>query len=504
MAAGLHRPGVYISEVPTQTVALPDSPDTSIAAFVEQAYKGPSLGGIGVPTVISSWNQFVNLFGGFADVTKLLPFAVFEFFNNGGAQCIVERVLGASPVAAAATLRDQAATPQNTLTVTADNEGVWGNSVSVQIVARGVDRFDIVVYLGTVNDAHVVERLIDLSMITTDPRYVLAVVNNTFTGSDYITVADLNSATTAPADRPAFTTTALTGGNDGSVAGTSDYAAAVATLDQFSQALLINIPGQTSSNIIGAAIAYTEGRADSFLVIDPSPGLTVAAAISEQGALVQSSYAGYFYPWLQAIDPSSTARGAIKNLPPGGSVMGLMINTDLRFGPYKAAAGLGARIQGAVNIERPLSAGDRDSLNDNNVNAIRLHPTGGIVVFGNRTLSRTAATRYIAVRRNLNYMKDNIKKLVEFAIFENNDPTTWSLCAQRVTQFLTTWWQAGGLRGASTQEAFFVVCDDTNNNATTIDAGELHIDVGAAVEEPAEFIVINIGQWQGGQSAIEA
>src|SRR4051812_22101955 len=106
--AGLHRPGVYISEVPTQTVALPDSPDTSIAAFVEQAYKGPSLAGVGVPTVISSWNQFVNLFGGFADTTKYLPYAVFQFFNNGGGQCIVERVIGSSAVAATGTLRDRA------------------------------------------------------------------------------------------------------------------------------------------------------------------------------------------------------------------------------------------------------------------------------------------------------------------------------------------------------------------------------------------------------------
>jgi phage tail sheath protein FI len=217
-----------------------------------------------------------------------------------------------------------------------------------------------------------------------------------------------------------------------------------------------------------------------------------------------SSYAAYYTPWLQAVDPSSQTRGAVKLLPPGAFVAGIIATTDLQHGPFKAPAGLGARLNGVVMAERVLSGTDRDTLNDANINAIRTHPLGGIVVFGARTLTKSTAIRYVNVRRNLIYIKTNIKLLSEFAIFENNDSTTWSLVSQRIAQFLTGWWQAGGLRGDTIDQAFYVVCDETNNTQQTIDAGELHATVGVSLEEPAEFIVIQVGQWQGGQSAVSA
>ena len=62
---------------------------------------------------------------------------------------------------------------------------------------------------------------------------------------------------------------------------------------------------------------------------------------------------------------------------------------------------------------------------------------------------------------------------------------------------------APNLKGATTSEAFYVVCNSTNNTAVTVDNGEVHIEVGVALQYPAEFIVINLSQWTGGSNSIE-
>jgi phage tail sheath protein FI len=60
--------------------------------------------------------------------------------------------------------------------------------------------------------------------------------------------------------------------------------------------------------------------------------------------------------------------------------------------------------------------------------------------------------------------------------------------------FLSEYKNQGGLRGANNAQAFFIKCDAENNTATTIANGEVHIQVGVALQYPAEFIVIDLSQ----------
>jgi phage tail sheath protein FI len=45
-----------------------------------------------------------------------------------------------------------------------------------------------------------------------------------------------------------------------------------------------------------------------------------------------------------------------------------------------------------------------------------------------------------------------------------------------------------------------VVCDDSNNTPSTVANGEIHITAGVALQSPAEFVVLQISQYQGGVS----
>jgi len=90
--------------------------------------------------------------------------------------------------------------------------------------------------------------------------------------------------------------------------------------------------------------------------------------------------------------------------------------------------------------------------------------------------------------------------ITNFAVFEPNDWMLWNMVTSILSQFLTEFWQSGGLQGTSAAEAFFVTCDDTNNTAQSIQQGVVNVEVGVALQYPAEFVVISIGQWAGGQS----
>ena len=137
---------------------------------------------------------------------------------------------------------------------------------------------------------------------------------------------------------------------------------------------------------------------------------------------------------------------------------------------------------------------------DNHVNALKVVPGGGIIVNGARTLKRTDITKYVPVRRTLNYVKSNVDTIASFSVFEPNGERVWTDINTRISRFLSDLWAAGGLKGRNATEAFYIVCDATNNPAYSVENGELHVEVGVALQAPAEFIIINISQFAGGSS----
>ena len=61
-------------------------------------------------------------------------------------------------------------------------------------------------------------------------------------------------------------------------------------------------------------------------------------------------------------------------------------------------------------------------------------------------------------------------------------------------------WRGGALKGTTPEEAFFVKCDAETNPPEVIDAGQVVTEIGIAPVKPAEFIVFQIGQYEGGST----
>jgi phage tail sheath protein FI len=74
---------------------------------------------------------------------------------------------------------------------------------------------------------------------------------------------------------------------------------------------------------------------------------------------------------------------------------------------------------------------------------------------------------------------------------------------QSVTNFLTRVWRDGALMGPTPEDAFFVKCDRTTMTQDDIDNGRLIMLIGVAPVKPAEYVIIRIGQWQGGSEVEE-
>jgi phage tail sheath protein FI len=120
---------------------------------------------------------------------------------------------------------------------------------------------------------------------------------------------------------------------------------------------------------------------------------------------------------------------------------------------------------------------------------------------GGRTLNNSTGERYINVRRSMIFLKKELTDRSNFAVFENNSEALWAQLRNSLGNFLREYWSQGGLRGSTPAEAFYVRCDASNNSATDILSGRVNIEIGVAVEYPAEFIVISIGQITGSASA---
>ena len=120
---------------------------------------------------------------------------------------------------------------------------------------------------------------------------------------------------------------------------------------------------------------------------------------------------------------------------------------------------------------------------------------------GGRTLDNTPNNRYINIRRSLIYIEKRLSDLTQFAVFENNDSRLWLQIRTALNAFLLSYWQSGGLRGATVSQAFYVKCDSSTTTFSDMQAGKVNIEVGVSLEYPAEFVVIKLGQLTGNASA---
>ncbi|WP_369148402.1 phage tail sheath C-terminal domain-containing protein [Streptomyces sp. R44] len=518
---------MYIDEAKSAVRTITGVP-TSVAAFVGSAVRGPT----DRPVHITSFADFQRIFGGVVAGSPL-GYAVHQFYANGGSEAEIVRLVhtgdtDTSKNATAAVVNLTAGTA--TVPLVARGEGVWGGRLRVRVdydtsetVASGASPtlYNLTVfdqgtgaterYLNVSSrpaDATALDKVLASSALVTVPR-TGAVLNAV--PDDHEAIAPGDASQDPFDDAKTARYTQASPGKDGDAPDLADYQGgnngqdAKTGLYQLLKTDIFNLlclPEAPRTALSPAAKLCRDRRA--LLIVDPpSTWSDINSAVSgmAQPPLTgdEAKNAAVYFPDLVIPDPAQN--GLPKQVPPCGTVAGVMARTDVQRGVWKAPAGTDASLGGVTAPAIPMTDLENGRLNQLGVNCLRSFPVVGPVVWGARTLrgaDRLADEwKYLPVRRLALFIEESLFRGTQWVVFEPNDEPLWASIRLNVGAFMNTLFRQGAFQGATPREAYLVKCDRENNPQNDVDRGIVNIVVGFAPLKPAEFVIIHIEQLAG-------
>jgi len=163
---------------------------------------------------------------------------------------------------------------------------------------------------------------------------------------------------------------------------------AISNPDEFDVNLLVT-PGiihEYHNSVTNHGISKVESRADAFYVMDGSRwGRSVNNAVSDINSL-DTNYAAVYYPWVKILDE-------VKNkpmwVPPSVVLPGVISFNDSVAHEWFAPAGLNrGGLSSVLEAKTRLTHTERDELYEGRVNPIASFPGQGVVVFGQKNITR--------------------------------------------------------------------------------------------------------------------
>ncbi|MDT0449614.1 phage tail sheath family protein [Streptomyces hesseae] len=255
-------------------------------------------------------------------------------------------------------------------------------------------------------------------------------------------------------------------------------------------------PPETAAAILGNVIGHCVTMRNRLALCEPPPDTAPNAVPQFLTRLAgpdtdDAAFTALYYPWVEVPGVD----GVRRTVPPSGHLAGVWARTDAERGVFKAPAN--QNLRGVISLPTLLTDQRHGELNDKGVNCLRTFPDRGLLVWGARTRSSSRDWRYLNVRRLVSFLSDSIRQSTTWAVFEPNDDRLWATLGNSAATFLTDQWRQGALLGRTPDEAFYVICDRTNNTSATIDAGLVICDIGIAPVRPAEFVHFTITQIAG-------
>ena len=242
--------------------------------------------------------------------------------------------------------------------------------------------------------------------------------------------------------------------------------------------------GSTSFNAITAMYTIAQNRGDMMVVFDSSKYNSQINSVLTNTVGYDTSYAATYWPWVKTIDPSTANQVWV---PASTLIPGVYAFNDNAAAPWFAPAGINRGIlTTAVQAERVLTQGNRDTLYQANVNPIATYPNTGVVVFGQKTLQKKKSSLdRINVRRLLIELKSYISQVADTFVFEQNNTVTRNNFLAIINPYLSSVQQQQGLT------AFRVIMDESNNPPSVVDNNQLIGQIYLQPTRTAEFILLD-------------
>lgn len=248
--------------------------------------------------------------------------------------------------------------------------------------------------------------------------------------------------------------------------------------------------------------ANTGGRGDCIFIADPLRHIYVTGrnnkilsdrsrnfqtdvywATRHQFELQNTSYASVYGNWGQIFDDFS---GEKVWVPSSGAMGAIYASNDAVAFPWDAPAGF---TRGLINNWLDLAVNpnqkQRDEFYKNNVNPIVFNNSSGIVVMGQKTLSRKpSAFDRVNVRRLFLSLERPTKKASKFYLFEPNNEFTRTRFLNTLTPLFEFAKNNGGLYD------YLIVVDERVNTPEVIDNNELRAEIFIKPTRTAEYIIV--------------
>jgi phage tail sheath protein FI len=307
-------------------------------------------------------------------------------------------------------------------------------------------------------------------------------------------------------------TLTLKGGNDGAPT-LENYLNAIQSMSDEPEVALVVMPDlfdditndDDRRSVLAEAVALADSRQDRLVLVDVPQNLSasqdiiiwvkqlqvqcIAASTTNNPDTPRS--AAVYHPWLWVPDPlGTTPEESRKQIPPSGHVAGLISRLDRQRGAQYTPAN--APLLQTFDIARSYRPSERAVLNSAGVNLIRCFPNEGLLVWGGRTLGTEPGDLYVAHRRLLHRLVRAIRAVAEPLVFDVNGPELRLTLVRAITTVLLQVYRAGGLAGATPDQAFQVLCDDQTNPPDAIDTGQVVCLVKVAPAIPMEFITLRV------------
>ncbi len=491
---------------------------TAVVGAVGIAERGP----VGQAVLVTSFEEYVDTFGGFTPNSDL-ALEVSGFFENGGQVMWIVRTVhytnlldGTTKTSKAATLRlkDRAAAPLDTLRVDGKWDGVYANDIRITVAAAtsGVaTEFNL-----SVEDGGLVSEVFpNLSMDPSRPNYVEAIVNDLNRGSRLIAVTDLSSTDVAPGALPALGTFGpLAGGDDGlanladaDFVGNAAGKTGLHALDVISQLTLLIVPGRATPVVHNAMLTYCEIVRDRgcFAILDTPEHQSAVGIItyaeSTAAILGLSELGALYWPRIKVLNPSKTVFGNTDTLTIGasGHIAGVYARTDgsRPGGVFVPPAGIqNGQLQGVIGFETDevLDEAKRDLVFPKRINPLTVFPGTPRHIDGARTLKGDGNFPTVAERRGVLFIEQSLKLGLLFAKHQNNTEALRATLTRTVNAFLLIQLKNGAFASTDPKKAYFVDFSDGVNTPAVIASGQVVGRIGLATAKPAEFIVLRFSQ----------
>lgn len=488
-------PGVVISTAvrtgPTGTTVR----ETSQAFFVGLAHRGPTAQAVKV----NSQEEFEASYGGYQSYAYLYD-TVQTFFEEGGTQCYIARVVG--PGATVGTLAIQDDDPNSTgaldsIVINANGAGSWSTTVSALVVpglGSGTRALQIYVNSG----------LIFSTGDCTSVAQMVGKVNRDAVASNYVTVSVLGEF--LPEVTSPGTPVALSAGDDDQAnITTAEHVAALALfLDSYGAGAVAN-PESSNATVEAALITHANAYSRTCFLykaagtpLDASVTDNIAdGARSITASRENTEHAQLLYPWV--YKPTEIA-GVNRMIPPVGFAAGCRSRAHNQVGPQQPGAGIISSARYVNGLEVDLDKANGDRLDAANVVAIR-RINNAIRIYGARTLSAdTSNFRYITGQEIVNHVVVEANRALEDLLFSVIDgrKNIFASIEAKMIAILEPLRLAGALyeafdgTGKRIDYGYTVKCDASLNPVTQLADGLVKAKVGLRVSSVGDKIEVNI------------